>query len=76
MADEKLTIVPFKTSMYSVAIYLDGIRKFSTIPSTYVEAVKQYAATNFSIDQIQTALANKWISLEEFEQTVAYMNRN
>jgi hypothetical protein len=56
---------------YSYAIYIDGIRKFADVNEGYHAEIKQYAATNFSDDKISSALANGWITQQEYEDTMA-----
>ena len=60
------------TQAYAQAIYLDGSKKFSEIRPEYVEPVKQYAATNYTQTQIDSALSKGYISQEEYDQTSAY----
>ncbi|MDQ0873798.1 ribulose bisphosphate carboxylase small subunit [Paenibacillus sp. V4I3] len=60
------------TSAYAKAIYLDGTRRFSSIRPEYVEPTKQYGADNYTIEQIDNALAQGWITTEEHQQTLAY----
>jgi hypothetical protein len=59
------------TKAYAQAIYLDGTKKFSEIRSEYVEPVKQYAALNYTDEQILNALDNGWISQQEYDETMA-----
>lgn len=60
------------TAAYAKAIYIDGTKTFSVIRAEYVEPVKQYAATNYSVEQIQNALSHGWITQQEYDQTIAY----
>lgn len=57
---------------YAKAIYIDGTKKFADIRSEYVEPVKQYAAANYSQTQIDVAYSEGRISLEEYNETLAY----
>jgi hypothetical protein len=57
---------------YAKAIYLDGTKKFSEIRPEYVEPVKQYAATNYTNEQIQNALTMGYITQQEYDDTIAY----
>lgn len=59
--------------MYAYAIYIDGTRRFSDIPASYVEEVKQYAAANFSLAQIDNAFAQGWITEQEWQSTMTYV---
>jgi hypothetical protein len=60
------------TKAYAQAIYLDGTKKFSEIRPEYVEAVKQYAATNYTQAQLDNALAQGYITQTEYNETIAY----
>jgi hypothetical protein len=66
------TIYPSLTGLYAKAIFLDGTKKFSEIRVEYVEPVKQYAAVNYTQEQIDNALAKGFISQQEFDDTIAY----
>ena len=57
---------------YTRAIYLDGTKKFSEIRTEYVEAVKQYAAANYTQIQLDNALEKGFISQTEYDETIAY----
>jgi hypothetical protein len=67
-----MAIYSFRTSSYARDIYLYGNRRLADIPLEYHEPVKQYAATNFTHEQIDNALAKNFISQEEYDQTMAY----
>lgn len=67
-----MAVYAFRTGTYARNIYLYGQTSFDAIPFEYHEPVKQYAAENFSDEQIQTARENLWISETEYEQTMAY----
>jgi len=56
---------------YAYQIYIDGYKRFSDINATYHEEIKQYAATYFTQEQIDNALAQGWITQQEYENTVA-----
>ena len=60
------------TTAYAKAIYIDGTKKFNEIRSEYVEPVKQYAATNYTQQQIDLALEKGFITQQEYEDTLAY----
>lgn len=60
------------TKAYAQAIYLDGTKKFSEIRPEYVEPVKQYAAANYTQEQIDNALATGYITQQEYDETIAY----
>jgi hypothetical protein len=69
-----MAIINSLTKAYAQAIYLDGTKKFSEIRPEYVEPVKQYAAANYALYQIDNALAKGWITQDEYNQTIAYKN--
>lgn len=58
---------------YAWAIYIDGTRNFAGTNVTYHEEIKQYAALNFTIYQIDNALSQLWITQQEYDQTLAYI---
>ena len=60
------------TTAYAKAIYIDGTKKFSEIRSEYVEPVKQYAAANYTQQQVDSALEKGFITQQEYEDTLAY----
>jgi hypothetical protein len=59
---------------YAINIYRYGNRTFSTIPAEYHEPVKQYAAANFTLEEIDNALAKGYITQQEYDETLAYVN--
>lgn len=67
-----MAVIASLTKAYSQAIYLDGTKKFSEIRPEYVEPVKQYAATNYTQEQIDNALAVGYISQQEYDETMSY----
>jgi ribulose bisphosphate carboxylase small subunit len=67
-----MAVYTFLTSSYARDIYLYGNRRFSNIPQEYHEPVKQYAATTFTQEQIDYALAQGWITQQEYDETMAY----
>lgn len=56
---------------YARDIYLFGNRSFSNIPTEYHEPVKQYAAQTYTLAQIDNALAQGWITQQEYDDTIA-----
>jgi len=66
------TIYPFLRNTYAREIYLYGNRRFSDIPTHYHEPVKEYAAVTFTQTQIDNALAQGWITQQEYDETMAY----
>ncbi|NNU85506.1 MULTISPECIES: hypothetical protein [Bacillaceae] len=67
-----MAVYSFRTSAYARDIYLYGNRRISDIPTEYHEPVKQYAAQNFTQEQIDNALAQGWITQQEYDETLAY----
>ncbi|KJR48385.1 hypothetical protein UF75_1183 [Desulfosporosinus sp. I2] len=61
------------TKAYAVNIYRYGNRTFASIPADYHTPVKQYAAENFSLSDIDQALANGYITEQEYTETLAYV---
>jgi hypothetical protein len=61
------------TKAYAVNIYRYGNRSFATIPTEYHEPVKQYAALNLTLSEIDNALAKGYISEQEYNDTLAYI---
>jgi hypothetical protein len=68
-----MAIYPSLTQAYAKAIYIDGTKKFSEIRTEYVEPVKQYAAANYTLEQIDNALARGFITQQEYDDTIAYV---
>lgn len=59
---------------YATNVYLTGQNSLSNIEATrpeYVQPVMQYAATNFYIDDIDSALTKGWITAQEHADTLA-----
>lgn len=79
-----MAILSFRTSNYAANIYVHGNTRFANIPSEYHEPVKQYAAEKYTVmpyaptenltRQLDIALTNAWITVQEHEETVAYTN--
>lgn len=67
-----MPVYPWVTSTYARDIYLFGNRTLQDVPSQYVEPIKQYAAANFTQEEIDNALAKGWITQQEYNDTMAY----
>jgi hypothetical protein len=65
-----MAVLPFRTSTYARSIFLYGTNRLAAIPAEYVEPVKQYAATTYSQDQLDYALAQGFISQQEYGETM------
>lgn len=57
---------------YAVCVYVHGTRSFETVVADYHEPVKKYAAENYTLEQIDRALVNGYITESEYQQTIAY----
>jgi hypothetical protein len=77
-----MAVYSFRTSTYARSIYLYGTDRFTArdgytgIPEEYIPYVKQYAATNFYIDDIQNALTQNWINDQEYTDTMLLKGPN
>jgi hypothetical protein len=60
------------TLAYAKAIYLYGSKRFTDIRLEYVEPVKQYAAVHYTMEQIENAKTQTWITQQEYDDTIAY----
>lgn len=60
---------------YAVNIYRYGNRTFESIPVEYHQPVKQYAAINFTLAEIDNALAKGYITEQEYTDTLAYITQ-
>jgi len=64
----------WRVGTYSRMIYLDGTRTFEVVAldsPLYDQAIKEYAATNFSYNQIDTAIAQGYINQTQYDETIA-----
>lgn len=68
-----MSILPFRTSTYARNIYIFGTSTFAQIPTEYVVPVEQYAASTFSLSQIDNALASQYIDQQHYDDTIAFM---
>lgn len=57
---------------YAVCIFIHGTRKFDTVNTNYKESIKQFAAKNYTLEQIDNALVNNYITEQEYQETIAY----
>lgn len=67
-----MPIYTWRTSTYAMDIYLYGNRTFQDVPVEYVEPIKQHAAIKFLQEDIDNALAQAWITQQEYDDTMAY----
>lgn len=71
-----MAVIPILTRQYAVCVYIYGTRTFPTVYGEYVEPVKRYAAENYTLDQINNALAKGYITEQEHAETIAYIEVN
>ena len=65
-----MAVINLLTKQYAVCIYIYGTRTFASIPAEYHTPVKQYAATNYTLAQIDNALAKGYITEQEHAETM------
>lgn len=68
-----MAVYSFRVGPYARSIYLYGSESFATTPIEYHQPVKEYAAKNFTQYQIDQALANGYITQQEYDETVLLM---
>lgn len=56
---------------YSTAIHRHGTKKYPDIFPQYVEPVTEYAAVTYTDAELSRALANEWITKEEYDAIIA-----
>ena len=71
-----MAIIQMLAKQYAVCVYIHGTRKFETVVADYHEPVKQYAAENYTLEQIDRAFTNGYITEEEYQQTIAYTKKD
>jgi hypothetical protein len=70
-----MAVYSFKVGPYARKIYLYGTERFTArdgfpgIPAEYHQPVKEYAANNFTLSQIDYALFKAWIHQQEYDET-------
>lgn len=69
------TVNKLLVKQYAVCIYIHGTRNFDTIITDYKELVKEYAAGNYTLEQIDNALVASRITEQEYQDTVAYKSQ-
>lgn len=65
------TAVQRLTRMYAFSIFIDGTRTFEGTNATYHPGIKDYAAANFTDEQIKHAHTQGWITQTEYDETMA-----
>lgn len=66
-----MPVYAWKTSTDARAIYLYGTKSFAEVAAAYVTPIKTYAAENFTVAEIDNALAQTWITQQEYDDTMA-----
>lgn len=61
---------------YALCVYIFGTRTIPSVAPDYIEPVKRYAAENYTLDQINNALAKGYITEQEHAETIAYIEAN
>lgn len=75
-----MAVYAFRTNTYARNIYLYGNERltardgYNGVPAEYYTPVEQAAANTFSQFQINNALAQGWITQQEYDETMAYKN--
>lgn len=67
-----MALLSFRTSTYARNLYIFGNTSFDSIPAEYHEAVKQFAAANYTDEEIKEAYDNLYINEQEYNATMAY----
>ena len=57
---------------YAVCVFVYGTRKFDTVVADYHGPVKQYAAKNYTLEQIDNALVKGYVTETEYQETIEY----
>jgi len=67
-----MALLPFRTSNFAQRIYLTqpDPTTFANVPEEYVDAVKQYAADKYYIDDIARAVTWGKITQAEYDETI------
>lgn len=67
-----MAIIQMLVRQYAVCVYVHGTRSFETVVADYHEPVKKYAAENYTLEQIDRAFVNGYITEAEYQQTITY----
>ncbi|MBH0159891.1 hypothetical protein [Fictibacillus sp. 26RED30] len=73
-----MAVYTFKANSYAMKVYLYGSERltardgFAGVPSEYYVPVEQSAAKNFTLIETDKALANGWITQQEYDETISY----
>lgn len=70
-----MNIHPLLVKQYAVCVYIYGTRKFETVVTDYREPVKEYAAQNYTLEQIDNALVKGYITEQEYLDTIKYTSQ-
>jgi len=66
-----MTVYSFRIGPYARDIYLYGKQSLDTIPAEYYTPAENYAAKNFTKDQISRALTKGYITQQQYDETIA-----
>lgn len=69
-----MNIIQLLIKQYAVCVFVYGTRKFETVVADYHEPVKQYAAKNYTLEQIDNSLVKGYVTEAEYQETIAYTN--
>lgn len=72
MATVLKTIYQFRTIGFANSIYIYNSKKFSDIPTEYYIPVEQFAATTYTQEQLDNALAQNYITQQQYDETMSY----
>lgn len=67
-----MSINKLLTKQYAVCVYVHGTRSFETVVADYHEPVKQFAAENYTLEQIDNAYVKGYITDTEYQQTIVF----
>lgn len=65
------TVINSLKIAYATAIFRHGTKTFPDIFASYVGPVKEYAAAEYDTATLDRALANGWITQDEYDTIVA-----
>lgn len=73
-----MAIYEFRTKTYANAIFVFGTNRLTArdgypgVAPDYYTPVEQYAAANYTQEQIEVALASGWINEQEYQEVMSY----
>lgn len=69
-----MAVIQILVKQYAVCVYIYGTRTIESVAEGYKEAVKEYAAVNYTLAQIDNALVKGYVTEKEYQETIAYTN--